>query len=90
MGGFRRGIRFVRSQELIFESRPSFFRKTVPYNNVYFFVEKKILSLLILFWGPIMGGVPPPVSSPLKGITIRPYGGKHLRPVASIFWNTPG
>ena len=44
MGSFRRGIRFFRSQDVIFESSPSFIGKTYPINLFFNF-------FLLFFFG---------------------------------------
>ena len=38
MGSFRRGIRIFRSQDVKFESRQSFFKKSVPYKSYVFYL----------------------------------------------------
>ena len=43
MGSFRRGIRFFRSQEVVYESRLSSLRKMYP-------IKKNIVELMILIF----------------------------------------
>ena len=46
MGSFRRGIRFVRSQEVIVESRLFFFRKRVSYKHSFVIMCYVLISFI--------------------------------------------
>ena len=47
MGSFRRGIRIFRSQEVIFESRPSFYEKRTLYKIMLLLMC--VLYVLLVF-----------------------------------------